>query len=119
MKRRHRVHSPKTHRFSKYLKPGALARLRDSRIQSHYFLTHRVNSLTRSLPQSPTPPHVDSQTEFVLPEFPDLDRGRPHCYGRKKLAAAATVTKASFITSVSENTNDSFISVVNTNLLVH
>ncbi|KNA15807.1 hypothetical protein SOVF_094830 [Spinacia oleracea] len=97
MKRRVRFHSLRTQRFSKYLKPGALARLRDSRIHSQ-LLTHRVTLITRSAPPPLTtanqPNSPSPQTE-LMPEFLSLDRG-PQCFGRKKLAAA----KSAFITSV-------------------
>ncbi|KAJ8442982.1 hypothetical protein Cgig2_019555 [Carnegiea gigantea] len=106
MNRRLRVHLSRTQRFSKYLKPGALAKLRDSTIiaiaKSHV-LTRRVNSVAH-----PSPSQTDSslaQIEF-LPEFPIFARG-PQCFGRKKLIAA----KAPF-TPV-PNPNDSFINLVN------
>ncbi|XP_021755455.1 uncharacterized protein LOC110720715 [Chenopodium quinoa] len=110
MKRRIRINSLRTHRFNKYVKPGALARLRDSRIQS-YLLNHKIITPKTRSPISTLPSHQqDSPSPQIelIPEFPSLNRG-PHCYGRKKLVAS----KNAFITSVNPvpEPSDTFISV--------
>ncbi|GAV66976.1 hypothetical protein CFOL_v3_10485 [Cephalotus follicularis] len=79
--------------YLKYLKPGALARLRDSRISAR---SHRLNSLLqislahRSSPPS-SPPSNDGQTLVnafdAFPCFAARVYG-PRCPQRKKLLAA-------------------------------
>ncbi|KAJ8427857.1 hypothetical protein Cgig2_015599 [Carnegiea gigantea] len=91
MKRRVRLRSARIQRFSKYLKPGELAQLRDSRInykaRSQVLnLTRRVVSVTRSVSTQDVFPNAQIEFEF-LPEFPSLERG-PQRFGKKKLVAA-------------------------------
>ncbi|CAO2833566.1 unnamed protein product [Amaranthus hypochondriacus] len=117
MKRRVRFHSIRTQRCNKYLKPGALARLRDSRIQSHV----RVKSVIPLVIQSISTQQENSpntQIEILMPEFPGSDRG-PKCFGRKKLVAAKNYFINSLDSTPGSDDNDSFISIVNPNLLVH
>ncbi|GAB2284693.1 hypothetical protein Dimus_019145 [Dionaea muscipula] len=120
---------------NKYLKPGALARLRNSKIsaRSHNLLLRRVNTLLSSLPSPPTMPiaQIDSsvsQIESVdqLPDFPSLIYG-PRCIRRKKLVAAKSSVFFVNLSGagpdsghVSESSPGSpFVSVVNSDLLVH
>ncbi|KAI4334093.1 hypothetical protein L6164_018825 [Bauhinia variegata] len=81
--------------FHKYLKPGALARLRDSRISA---ISHRVSSLPlislhRASPPS-SPQSTDGQSLINVGEgfpcFVGRIRG-PRCLQRKKLVAAKSV----------------------------
>ncbi|RVX08431.1 hypothetical protein CK203_014106 [Vitis vinifera] len=60
----HRSSSKRDEAFHRYLKPGALAQLRDSRISAR---SHRVDShsqihlhRTSSPPSSPLPPQIDA-----------------------------------------------------------
>ncbi|XP_061336659.1 probable protein S-acyltransferase 1 [Gastrolobium bilobum] len=92
MNRRTRQTIP--HHFHKYLKPGALARIRDSKISAR---SHRLNSLSQipiHRPLSP-PPSTEAQ-----PQANDADNGfpffvariyGPRCPQRKKLMAAKSV----------------------------
>ncbi|KAK7402038.1 hypothetical protein VNO78_13985 [Psophocarpus tetragonolobus] len=87
------------HSFHKYLKPGSLARIRDSRIIAR---SHRLNALHR--PPSPRPlPHPDQPQPLPLPTtttttpldapFPFFLASiyGPRCPQRKKLMAAKSV----------------------------
>ncbi|KAB1201967.1 hypothetical protein CJ030_MR8G005349 [Morella rubra] len=92
----------KTESFHKYLKPGALAQIRDSRISAR---THRVNSLYwlsssqmslhRTTPQPSPSSSNDGQQPTVnamesIPYFAARIYG-PRCPQRKKLVAAKSV----------------------------
>ncbi|CAL9145381.1 uncharacterized protein LOC135618398 [Musa acuminata AAA Group] len=76
-------------RLHRFLKPGALARLRDSRISNAR--SPRSAALPRlSPPSSPSPgpsPPAAAQIEGLLPCFAARTRG-PRFVQRKKLAAA-------------------------------
>ncbi|CAJ1956313.1 unnamed protein product [Sphenostylis stenocarpa] len=94
MNRRTRPSIPNS--FHKYLKPGALARIRDSRISAR---SHRLNAILRhqiSLhrPPSPSPlPAADqpqAATDAAFPFFVARICG-PRCPQRKKLMAAKSV----------------------------
>lgn len=85
----HRSSSKRDEAFHRYLKPGALAQLRDSRISAR---SHRVDShsqihlhRTSSPPSSPLPPQIDA-----FPCFAGRNYG-PRCLQRKKLVAAKSV----------------------------
>ncbi|KAK9689268.1 hypothetical protein RND81_09G047700 [Saponaria officinalis] len=97
-----------TNRFKEYLKPGALARLRDSKIstRSHrqYILVAPLINSVAAAVESP------SQLAELPPEFPSLGRG-PQCFGRRKLVAAKFVADSSAVNSV--------VSANSNNLLVH
>ncbi|KAF7823138.1 rhomboid family member [Senna tora] len=81
--------------FHKYLKPGVLARIRDSRISAR---SHRLNSmcqisLLHATPPS-SPPSNDGQPQVVVGEgFPCFVERifSPRCPQRKKLVAAKSV----------------------------
>ncbi|GMJ08158.1 hypothetical protein HRI_004485000 [Hibiscus trionum] len=79
---------PRSEPFLKYLKPGALARLRDSRISAR---SHRTGSIFQISPSS-SPSHVHQPFSVAVDSFPCfLATGRaygPRCLGRKKLCAA-------------------------------
>ena len=88
--------SRRAEHFHKYLKPGALARIRDSRISAR---SHRINSLFQisldwaSLPSSPSP--SDGQALVNSGEGIPCFGGRiygPQCPQRKKLMAAKSVS---------------------------
>ncbi|RDY04663.1 hypothetical protein CR513_11600, partial [Mucuna pruriens] len=94
MNRRARPTLP--HHIHKYLKPGALARIRDSRISAR---SHRLNSLLRQIPlhraSSPPPLPVADQpppatADAGFPFFVARIYG-PRCPQRKKLMAAKSV----------------------------
>ncbi|XWS69542.1 hypothetical protein CRYUN_Cryun04dG0187600 [Craigia yunnanensis] len=74
--------------FLKYLKPGALARLRDSRISAR---SHRTSSLFQISPSSP-PSNGGQPFSPVIDGFPCFGvTGRiygPSCLQRKKLFAS-------------------------------
>ncbi|XP_021293343.1 uncharacterized protein LOC110423455 [Herrania umbratica] len=77
-----------TEPFLKYLKPGALARLRDSRISAR---SHRISSLFQISPSSP--PSSGGQTfSASIDGFPCFAATArvygPRCLQRKKLLAA-------------------------------
>ncbi|XP_047148069.1 uncharacterized protein LOC124820430 [Vigna umbellata] len=81
--------------FHKYLKPGALARIRDSRISAR---SHRLNTILRhqiSLhrPPSPSPLPAADQTQAVAADFPFFVARiyGPRYPQRKKLMAAKSV----------------------------
>ncbi|RYR28034.1 hypothetical protein Ahy_B01g052134 isoform B [Arachis hypogaea] len=94
MNRRVRTTIPQNHHnFHKYLKPGALARIRDSRIISAR--SHRIGSicqipLRRTSPPS-SPPQANAAASFDgFPFFVARIYG-PRCPQRKKLMAAKSV----------------------------
>ncbi|CAH2077829.1 unnamed protein product [Thlaspi arvense] len=80
--------------FHRYLKPGALAQIRNSRINA------RSNSpLTRSLPDRVDPPSPSSQSPVAeaptMDQMPDLLSKiyGPYRIGRKKLGPARSVLR--------------------------
>ncbi|KAK7272289.1 hypothetical protein RJT34_28792 [Clitoria ternatea] len=93
MNRRTRAAIPQN--FHKYLKPGALARIRDSRISAR---SHRLNSLCQiPLHRAPLSPLL---SDVDQPQFNAVDAGfpilvariySPRCPQRKKLMAAKSV----------------------------
>ncbi|XP_058755877.1 uncharacterized protein LOC131629093 [Vicia villosa] len=93
MKQRTRPTLP--HHFHKFLKPGALARIRDSKITAR---SHRLNSLSQISiyrpPSSPPPPSSTDQPQpnssEGFPFFASAIYG-PRCPQRKKLVAAKSV----------------------------
>ncbi|KAG4961094.1 hypothetical protein AAZX31_13G291000 [Glycine max] len=97
MNRRTRPSIP--HPFHKYLKPGALARIRDSRISAR---SHRLNSLLRHqislhrppspspLPDSNQPQATATAADTGFPFFLARIYG-PRCPQRKKLMAAKSI----------------------------
>jgi hypothetical protein len=93
MKQRTRPTLPNN--FHKFLKPGALARIRDSKITAR---SHRLNSLSQisiyRLPSTPPPPSSTDQTQTTASDgFPFFVSGiyGPRCPQRKKLVAAKSV----------------------------
>ncbi|AES67235.2 hypothetical protein MtrunA17_Chr2g0322621 [Medicago truncatula] len=95
MKQRTRPTLP--NHFHKFLKPGTLARLRDSKITAR---SHRLNSLSQISiyrpPASPPPPPPSDQpqtTAVSADGFPSFFSGiyGPRCPQRKKLVAAKSV----------------------------
>ncbi|GMJ09601.1 hypothetical protein HRI_004629300 [Hibiscus trionum] len=84
---RHSV--PRSEPFLKYLKPGALARLRDSRISAR---SHRTSSLFQISPSFPPSNVVQPSSEAATDGFPCLvPTARvygPRCLQRRKLIAA-------------------------------
>ncbi|XP_027344115.1 uncharacterized protein LOC113856483 [Abrus precatorius] len=88
MNRRTRPSIP--HHFHKYLKPGALARIRDSRISAR---SHRLNSLSQIPPSSPLTNADEPQVNAVDAGFPFFVARiyGPRCPQRKKLMAAKSI----------------------------
>ncbi|KAL5082023.1 hypothetical protein RYX36_010444 [Vicia faba] len=92
MKQRTRPTLP--NHFHKFLKPGALARIRDSKITAR---SHRLNSLsqisTYRPPSSPPPISIDQSQPNPSDGFPFFATGiyGPRCPQRKKLVAAKSV----------------------------
>ncbi|KAM4103670.1 hypothetical protein ACJW30_06G095900 [Castanea mollissima] len=124
--------------FHKYLKPGALAQIRDSRISAHR--THRVNSLyllsssssssislhRTTPPSSPPSSNAAAQQTPVTASFTDgipCFSGRiygPRCPQRKKLVAAKSVLFLNPIPNSVQDSPDSVIdSFSNDILLAH
>ncbi|OAY33106.1 hypothetical protein MANES_13G070200v8 [Manihot esculenta] len=95
MKRRSPLSFSRTEPYLRFLKPGALAQLRDSRISAR---SHRVNSLRLialhrvSRPSSPSSDSVQPQLNNFdgMPCFLSRFYG-PRCPQRKKLVAAKSV----------------------------
>ncbi|KAI3440876.1 uncharacterized protein J3R85_002902 [Psidium guajava] len=89
MNRRTRRINRRSEPYLKYLKPGALAQLRDSRISARL---HRVDSLIQICPSPP--PNQDGQPPVDaaggMPCFVGRFYG-PRCPQRKKLVAAKCV----------------------------
>uniref|UniRef100_A0A7N0TJA1 Uncharacterized protein n=1 Tax=Kalanchoe fedtschenkoi TaxID=63787 RepID=A0A7N0TJA1_KALFE len=73
--------------FHRYLKPGALARLRDSRITATSYRFHNIPSFSAPLPASPSGNQLQIQAS---PRFSGRVSG-PRCPQRKKLVAARSV----------------------------
>ena len=123
--------------FHKYLKPGALAQIRDSRISAHR--THRVNSLYllsssssssislhRTTPPSSPPSSNAAAHQTPVNAFTDdipCFSGRiydPRCPQRKKLVAAKSVLFLNPIPNSVQDSPDSVIdSFSNDILLAH
>ncbi|XP_062106111.1 uncharacterized protein LOC133817578 [Humulus lupulus] len=88
----HRSSPSQAEPFLKYLKPGALAQIRDSRIsaRSHRFLS--IAQIRPSPPSSPSSTPVQSPV-IAMDGFPCFS-GRmfgPRCPQRKKLVASKSV----------------------------
>ena len=120
--------------FHKYLKPGALAQIRDSRISAHR--THRVNSLyllssSSISPHRTTPPSSPPSSNAAAHQTPvnaftdgiPCFSGRiygPRCPQRKKLVAAKSVLFLNPIPNSVQDSPDSVIdSFSNDILLAH
>ena len=120
--------------FHKYLKPGALAQIRDSRISAHR--THRVNSLyllssSSISPHRTTPPSSPPSSNAAAHQTPvnaftdgiPCFSGRiygPRCPQRKKLVAAKSVLFLNPIPNSVQDSTDSVIdSFSNDILLAH
>ncbi|EOY12331.1 hypothetical protein QUC31_001782 [Theobroma cacao] len=90
--------SCKAEAFHKYLKPGALAQLRDSKINAR---SHKLNSVR--LDSVPT--QIPSQTQIQISDFDQIPRflnkiyGGPCCLQRKKLLATKSVLLVNLETS--------------------
>ncbi|XVF43378.1 hypothetical protein PTKIN_Ptkin02bG0035600 [Pterospermum kingtungense] len=89
--------------FLKYLKPGALARLRDSRISAR---SHRTTSLFQISPPSPPSNGGQPLSAALIDGFPCFAAtGRvhgPRCLQRKKLFAAKGMLFLNSTQSVSD-----------------
>ena len=89
--------------FYRYLKPGALAQLRDSKITTKWHQkldleTHRVSSFQLALhgatPSSPSSPNQNNNTPYpsdAVPCFASRINYHPRCLQRKKLIAVRPV----------------------------
>ncbi|KAF7851059.1 hypothetical protein BT93_L4682 [Corymbia citriodora subsp. variegata] len=93
MNRRTRRLSRRSEPYLKYLKPGALAQLRDSRISARL---HRVDSLLLQIRRPPPPPPDQEGRPLAAAaaDGPPCFVGRiygPRCLQRKKLVAAECV----------------------------
>ncbi|KAM5580645.1 hypothetical protein ABKV19_010076 [Rosa sericea] len=90
----HRSSPNRSEPFLKYLKPGALAQIRDSRISSSR--SHRINWISQIRSTPPLSPSADSglpQITVAADGFPCFS-GRiygPRCPQRKKLVAGKSV----------------------------
>ncbi|KAF8024025.1 hypothetical protein BT93_F1279 [Corymbia citriodora subsp. variegata] len=112
---------PPSHR---YLKPGALARLRDSRISSRY---HRPDPLSRSHAPRSDPSRARDQaaplqisgTDPTPPQLLSSSTGcGPRCLTRKRLVAHRSGFLQSLNSNVSRGGGDSFINVTGNDALV-
>ncbi|KAJ4730034.1 Peptidyl-prolyl cis-trans isomerase [Melia azedarach] len=91
----HRQPLARSEPFLRYLKPGALARMRDSRISAR---SHRVCAIPQISPHRPPspspPPSSDGQPQVNMNDGFPCFSGRmygPRCPQRKKLVAAKAV----------------------------
>ncbi|GLT83555.1 hypothetical protein SLE2022_018380 [Rubroshorea leprosula] len=134
MKGNSRSSSRRNEVFYRYLKPGALAQIRDSRVNARSqksdsllanLLTHQVDSV---LTQHPSQTQISSMDR--LPRFLNKVYGGPCCLRRKKLVANKSVfslnlnpSGADLESSVNNNDNngtsqDLLINVLNNDVLV-
>ncbi|CAM8888041.1 unnamed protein product [Rhodiola kirilowii] len=93
MHRRTRSIPSSAESFNRYLKPGALARIRDSRITARSQRVHTVSSFHRPLSSSPPVPASPSAINQQIDASPCLS-GRvygPRFPQRKKLVAARSL----------------------------
>ncbi|GLT44824.1 hypothetical protein SLA2020_187000 [Shorea laevis] len=118
----------------RYLKPGALARLRDSKVNARSqknnsmlanLLTHQVDSVLTQ-----HPPQTQISAVDRLPRLLDKIYGGPCCLRRKKLVAAKSVyllnlnpSEVDLESTVNNNGNNSvggdlLISVLNSDVIV-
>ena len=90
--------SSKTEAFHKYLKPGALAQLRDSKINAR---SNKLNSVRLdSIPtQIPSQTHIQISDFDQIPRFLNKIYGGPCCLQRKKLLASKSVLLVNLETS--------------------
>ncbi|XP_057954636.1 uncharacterized protein LOC131148747 [Malania oleifera] len=111
--------------FNKYLKPGALAQLRDLRIsaRSHRFASHSQIPLCRTLSPSSSPvasPAAARAQAAAIEGFPCF-AGRiygPRCLQRKKLVAAKSVLfLSSNPSSPASDAADPLIDVFNSDVI--
>ncbi|KDP22712.1 hypothetical protein JCGZ_01814 [Jatropha curcas] len=119
MKRRIRS-LPTTEPYLKFLKPGALAQLRDSRISARSHSVTSIPLLRSSPPSSPSSNTLQSQTN-TMDDFPCFS-GRifgPRCLQRKKLVAAKSVMFLNSRPSSSESDSpDPIINLLNNDSIV-
>ncbi|XP_038902395.1 uncharacterized protein LOC120089036 [Benincasa hispida] len=119
-------YADRTEQFHKYLKPGALAQMRDSQISAKWY---RFNSLsqiylrrTSPLPSSPLSTIGQSEID-VVDDFPSLaGRGYgPFCLKRKKLAAikATWFPSPNLQTPTTDITRDPVVDVFNSDVAAH
>ena len=90
--------SSKTEAFHKYLKPGALAQLRDFKINAR---SNKLNSVRLdSIPtQIPSQTHIQISDFDQIPRFLNKIYGGPCCLQRKKLLASKSVLLVNLETS--------------------
>ncbi|KAF6168133.1 hypothetical protein GIB67_011518 [Kingdonia uniflora] len=126
-----RVRSFCSSSYNKYLKPGALAQLRDSRFRSTkpkpnlktQISIRRVNSLNSSASSLIT--NGATQTQISIDGFPCF-AGRiygPRCTQRKKIVAAKSIYYLSTTDSSPESVSvsvspESLLNVLNSDLIV-
>ncbi|TVU00161.1 hypothetical protein EJB05_54419, partial [Eragrostis curvula] len=95
MDRRLRASSRATERgdhHHRFLRPGALARLRDSRIVARSLRSSACLLLPRSVPASPAPPPVSAAEQGGVPRFLGTGGCGPGRYPlRRRVAAARSV----------------------------
>ena len=113
--------------FHKYLKPGALAQIRDSRISAHRVNSHSLyllsSSSSISLHRTSSPPSSNAAPQQTplsvstdgIPCFSGRIYG-PRCPQRKKLVAAKSVL---FLNPIPNSVQDSPDSISNDILLAH
>lgn len=117
----------RTEPFHKYLKPGALAQLRDSRISAR---SYRFNSLAqiylrRTSPLESSPLSTTGQSEIdMVDDFPSMAGrvySRPLCLKRKKLAAIKSTwfPSPNLQTPTPDLTRDPIIDVFNSDVAAH
>ncbi|EXC01251.1 hypothetical protein L484_002813 [Morus notabilis] len=89
----HRSSPSRTEPFLKYLKPGALARIRDSRISARSHRAIALSQIRLSPPSSPPPPTPGQLPVSVMDVFPCFSPRfyGPRCPQRKKLVASKSV----------------------------
>ncbi|XVE50662.1 hypothetical protein DITRI_Ditri01bG0181100 [Diplodiscus trichospermus] len=104
--------SSKTEAFQKYLKPGALAQLRDSKISARSL---KLNSVRLDLvpTQIPSQIHIQISDFDQIPMFLNKIYGDACCLQRKKLLASKSILlvnlEASGQGSESRENNNNFV----------
>lgn len=116
----------RTEQFHKYLKPGALALMRDSQISAKWYRFNSISQIylrrTSLLESSPLPTTGQSEIDMV-DDFPSLV-GRvygPLCLKRKKLAAIKSTwfPSPNLQTPTTDLTRDPIIDVFNSDVAAH
>ncbi|KAG6570884.1 hypothetical protein SDJN02_27528, partial [Cucurbita argyrosperma subsp. argyrosperma] len=121
----HKQRANRTEQFHKYLKPGALAKIRDSRISARLY---RYNSLSqiylrRTASPESSPLSSIGQSEIDVDDFPSLS-GRvygPLCLKRKKFSGIKSTwfPSPNLQTPTADLSGDSIIDAFNSDVAAH